>query len=404
MKQIILLFSLFFSFTAYGEDLLLKGGNIHTATADGVLENTDIYIKNGKIIKIGKDLKISASRVEDLNGKLVTPGFIAPYSQLGIVEIGLVPETRDDRSTVYSSGLSIVSAFNPHSTLIPYNLRGGITTALSVPSSSGLYSGLASAFSLSSSLEESLISQDIALFSNISSGEDSRAAKILLLEDSLDVASRVVETDSWNNERGLPSSSEYSSRDIIALKRVLSREIPLIVRADRASDILFLINFSIEKNIRLIISGGSEAWMVAKQLAKTKIPVILEPINNLPSSFNQLGARLDNASILNKAGVKILIASHETHNSYLSRQAAGIAVSYGLPWDVALKSITSNVAEVFGLKKIGMVKIGYAADLIIWEKDPLEVSAFAQQIYISGKLMSNESRSTRLRDRYLNLD
>ena len=404
MKQIILLFSLFFSFTAYGEDLLLKGGNIHTATADGVLENTDIYIKNGKIIKIGKDLKISASRVEDLNGKLVTPGFIAPYSQLGIVEIGLVPETRDDRSTVYSSGLSIVSAFNPHSTLIPYNLRGGITTALSVPSSSGLYSGLASAFSLSSSLEESLISQDIALFSNISSGEDSRAAKILLLEDSLDVASRVLETDSWNNERGLPSSSEYSSRDIIALKRVLSREIPLIVRADRASDILFLINFSIEKNIRLIISGGSEAWMVAKQLAKTKIPVILEPINNLPSSFNQLGARLDNASILNKAGVKILIASHETHNSYLSRQAAGIAVSYGLPWDVALKSITSNVAEVFGLKKIGKVKIGYAADLIIWEKDPLEVSAFAQQIYISGKLMSNESRSTRLRDRYLNLD
>ena len=404
MKQMILLFSLFFSFTAYGEDLLLKGGNIHTAAADGVLENTDIYIKNGKIIKIGKDLKISASRVEDLNGKLVTPGFIAPYSQLGIVEIGLVPETRDDRSTVYSSGLSIVSAFNPHSTLIPYNLRGGITTALSVPSSSGLYSGLASAFSLSSSLEESLISQDIALFSNISSGEDSRAAKILLLEDSLDVASRVLETDSWNNERGLPSSSEYSSRDIIALKRVLSREIPLIVRADRASDILFLINFSIEKNIKLIISGGSEAWMVAKQLAKTKIPVILEPINNLPSSFNQLGARLDNASILNKAGVKILIASHETHNSYLSRQAAGIAVSYGLPWDVALKSITSNVAEVFGLKKIGMVKIGYTADLIIWEKDPLEVSAFAQQIYISGKLMSNESRSTRLRDRYLNLD
>jgi hypothetical protein len=300
--------------------------------------------------------------------------------------------------------LSIVSAFNPHSTLIPYNLRGGITTALSVPSSSGLYSGLASAFSLSSSLEGSLISQDIALFGSIGSGEDSRAAKILLLEDSLDVASRVIETDNWNNEKGLPSSSSYSSRDIVALKRVLSREIPLIIRADRASDILFLINFSVEKNIRLIISGGSEAWMVAKQLAKTKIPVILEPINNLPSSFNQLGARLDNASMLNKAGVKILIASHETHNSYLSRQAAGIAVSYGLPWDVALKSITSNVAEVFGLKKIGMIKPGYTADLIIWGKDPLEVSAFAQQIYISGKLMSNESRSTRLRDRYLNLE
>ena len=404
MKTLIFLFSLVFSFIAQGEGLLLKGGNVHTADSEGILENTDIYIKDGKIIKIGKDLKVSASRIEDLNGKIVTPGFIAPYSQLGIVEIEAVAETRDDRSTVYSSGLSIVSAFNPHSTLIPYNLRGGITTALSVPSSSGLYSGLASSFSLSSSLEGSLISQDIALFGSVISGEDSRAAKMLLLEDSLDVASRIVEADGWNDEKGLPSSSSYSSRDIIALKRVLSREIPLVVRADRASDILFLINFSIDKNIRLIVRGGSEAWMVAKQLAETNTPVILEPINNLPGSFNQLGARLDNAFMLNKAGVKILIASHETHNSYLSRQAAGIAVSYGLPWDVALRAITSNIAEVFGLKKIGMIKTGYKADLIIWDKDPLEISAFAQQIYISGRLMSSESRSTRLRDRYLNSD
>ena len=404
MKTLIFFLSLIFSFVVQGEGLLLKGGTVHTADSEGVLENTDIYIKDGKIIKIGKDLKVSASRVEDLNGKIVTPGFIAPYSQLGIVEIEAVAETRDDRSTVYSSGLSIVSAFNPHSTLIPYNLRGGITTALSVPSSSGLYSGLASSFSLSSSLEGSLISQDIALFGSVSSREGSRAAKMLLLEDSLDVASRVIEADAWNDEKGLPSSSSYSSRDIIALKRVLSREIPLVVRADRASDILFLINFSIDKNIRLIVRGGSEAWMVAKQLAETNTPVILEPINNLPGSFNQLGARLDNAFMLNKAGVKILIASHETHNSYLSRQAAGIAVSYGLPWDIALRAITSNVAEVFGLKKIGKIKIGYKADLIIWEKDPLEVSAFAQQIYISGELMSKESRSTRLRDRYLNLD
>jgi imidazolonepropionase-like amidohydrolase len=404
VKTLIFLFSLVFSFIVQGEGLLLKGGNVHTADSEGILENTDIYIKDGKIIKIGKDLKVSASRIEDLNGKIVTPGFIAPYSQLGIVEIEAVAETRDDRSTVYSSGLSIVSAFNPHSTLIPYNLRGGITTALSVPSSSGLYSGLASSFSLSSSLEGSLISQDIALFGSVSSGEDSRAAKMLLLEDSLDVASRIVEADGWNDEKGLPSSSSYSSRDIIALKRVLSREIPLVVRADRASDILFLINFSIDKNIRLIVRGGSEAWMVAKQLAETNTPVILEPINNLPGSFNQLGARLDNASMLNKSGVKILIASHETHNSYLSRQAAGIAVSYGLPWDMALRAITSNVAEVFGLKKIGMIKTGYKADLIIWDKDPLEISAFAQQIYISGRLMSSESRSTRLRDRYLNSD
>ena len=108
MKTLIFFFSLIFSFVIQGEDLLLKGGTVHTADSEGVLKNTDIYIKDGRIIKIGKDLQVSASRVEDLNGKIVTPGFIAPYSQLGIVEIEAVAETRDDRSTVYSSGLSIV--------------------------------------------------------------------------------------------------------------------------------------------------------------------------------------------------------------------------------------------------------------------------------------------------------
>ena len=122
MKTLIFFFSLVFSLIVQGEGLLLKGGNVHTADSEGVLKNTDIYIKDGRIIKVGKDLQVNASRVEDLNGKIVTPGFIAPYSQLGIVEIEAVAETRDDRSTVYSSGLSIVSAFNPHSTLIPYNL------------------------------------------------------------------------------------------------------------------------------------------------------------------------------------------------------------------------------------------------------------------------------------------
>ena len=86
----------------------MKGGDVHTTDSKGVLKNTDIYIKDGRIIKLGKNLQVNASRIEDLNGKIVTPGFIAPYSQLGIVEIEAVDEYRDDRSTVYSSVLSIV--------------------------------------------------------------------------------------------------------------------------------------------------------------------------------------------------------------------------------------------------------------------------------------------------------
>ena len=156
-KILISLFSFFMSFYSFSEELLLKNAKIHTATDKGTLETADLLIRNGLIVRIGKNLSSYQAQVEDLSGKVISPGLIAPHSQLGIVEIELIPETRDDRSEIYSAGLNIDSAFNPSSTLIPYNLTGGITLSLTTPSSSGLFSGLTSVFSLSGSLEESLI-------------------------------------------------------------------------------------------------------------------------------------------------------------------------------------------------------------------------------------------------------
>tara|TARA_B100000686_G_scaffold29163_1_gene29524 strand:- start:18174 stop:19394 length:1221 start_codon:yes stop_codon:yes gene_type:complete len=400
-KIIICFLFLIISPLSLTEELILKNAKIHTASDRGTVENTDILIRDGKIIRIGKNLNSSSAEVKDLTGKVISPGLIAPLSQLGIVEIELVPETRDDRSDIYSAGLTIDSAFNPSSTLIPYNLTGGITLSLTSPTSSGLFSGLTSVFSLSGSLEDSLISSNIALSANISGGEDSKAAKIQLLEDSLDLSSLVSSSFKGDLDRLVPEDVNYSIRDLAALKKVMDKEIPLVVRANSASDILTLIKLAEKKDINLIINGAEEGWRVAKQLAKAKIPVILRPIDNIPNSFNELGSRLDNAYLLHQSGVKILIASHETHNSYLSRQGAGIAVSYGLPWEEALKGLTSNVADVFKLTKRGSIKSGHVADIVIWSGDPLEVTTFVEEVYISGELMPTKNRSMRLKDRYI---
>ena len=421
-KILISLFSFFMSFYSFSEELLLKNAKIHTATDKGTLETADLLIRNGLIVRIGKNLSSYQAQVEDLSGKVISPGLIAPHSQLGIVEIELIPETRDDRSEIYSAGLNIDSAFNPSSTLIPYNLTGGITLSLTTPSSSGLFSGLTSVFSLSGSLEESLIASNVALTANINGGEDSKAAKILLLEDSLDLASITdfglspfitkgeVKNALTRNTKSnyyeifksfLPADVYYSARDLMALKKVLNKEIPLVIQANRASDILALIDLSKRKNIKLVIQGAAEGWRVSKQLSEAKIPVILRPIDNIPHSFNELGARLDNASLLHKAGVKILIGSHETHNAYLSRQGAGIAVSYGLPWQEALKGLTKNIADVFNLDKRGSIKEGYIADLVVWNGDPLEVTSFVEGVYLSGKKVPVKNRSMKLKDRYL---
>ena len=404
-KKILIGFLGFFlSFYSISEELLLKNLKIHTATDKGTLEISDLLIRDGLILRIGKNLNSSRAQVLDLAGKVVTPGFISPHSQLGIVEIELIPETRDDRSELYSAGLNIDSAFNPSSTLIPYNLTGGITLSLTVPSSSGLFSGLTSAFSLSGSLENSLIASNIALTADISGGEDSKAAKILLLEDSLDMASKISrklpDFELWKST--FPKNVDYSARDIRALKKVMLKEIPLIVKANRASDILSLIELSKRRNFNLVIQGAAEGWRVAKHLANANVAVILQPIDNLPHSFNELGARLDNASLLHEAGVKILISSHETHNAYLSRQGAGTAVAYGLPWQEALKGLSKNIADVFKLDKRGSIKEGYIADLVIWSGDPLEVTSFVEAVYLSGKAVPVKNRSMKLKDRYLN--
>ena len=403
-KIVIGLLSLLISSFSLSEELLLKNAKVHTATDRGTLENTDILIRDGVIVRIGKNIVSSRAEEKDLSGKTISPGLIAPQTQLGIVEIELIPETRDDRSDIYSAGLSIDSAFNPSSTLIPYNLTGGITLSLTSPSSSGLFSGLTSAFSLSGSLEESLISSNLAMSANISGGEDSMAAKIQLLEDSLSLSSFFQPKEClerYHNNSSLPDGVNYSCRDLSALKKVVDKKIPLVVRANRASVILTLIDFAKTNNINLIISGAEEGWRVSRQLAEAEIPVILQPIDNIPNSFNELGSRLDNASMLYKSGVKILIGSHETHNAYLSRQGAGIAVSYGLPWEEALKGLTKNIVEVFKIDKRGSLQPGYIADIVVWSGDPLEVTSFVEQVYLSGESVSTKNRSMRLKERYI---
>ena len=246
----------------------------------------------------------------------------------------------------------------------------------------------------------------MALFASLDTGKESKSANILLVQDSLKLARIFDEKSDFEFNNNIPDSIKYSKRDLLSLKRVANKEIPLVISADRASDIIALIEFSKAEDIKLVIMGASEGWMVAQELSEANIPVIIEPINNLPSSFDKLGSKLENASILQEKGVKILINSdrYETHNAHLSRQGAGTAVSYGLPWNEAIKALTYNISSTFGLNGKGAIKEGFDADLIIWDSDPLEVTSFPDKIYIKGELMSPETRSKMLRDRYLKIN
>jgi imidazolonepropionase-like amidohydrolase len=155
--------------------------------------------------------------------------------------------------------------------------------------------------------------------------------------------------------------------------------------------------------MRAVIAGGAEAWLVARELAQAQVPVLVDPLVNLPGSFDQLGARLDNAARLHAAGVTFAFSQSgdATHNARKVRQLAGNAVANGLPWDAALAALTANPARIFGLADRGRIEPGQRADLVLWSGDPLEVTTYAEQVWIDGAPVDPRTRQTELRDRYL---
>jgi imidazolonepropionase-like amidohydrolase len=151
-----------------------------------------------------------------------------------------------------------------------------------------------------------------------------------------------------------------------------------------------------------VIAGGAEAWVVARELAAAGVPVILNPLDDLPADFDRLGASLENAARLHQAGVRIAFTAPDTEFTRNIRQFAGNAVAHGLPWDAALAAITSTPADLFGVGAIrGRIVIGHPADLVLWSGDPLEVTTLADREWIDGRAIELRSRQTELRDRYM---
>ena len=285
-NSIFIITSLFF-ISAEAENhsrILIQNATVMTATDQGTLLETDVLIDQGIITKVGLDIETTDAFIIDASSKIITPGLIAPHTTLGLIEIELEPATRDDSTDKYSAGFSIVDAFNPSSVLIPYNRSGGITSAIVVPASgSGIYSGMASVFKTDGLLKIEPVAKDIAMIMEFGGTKDSRAADMLMLKDSFNLARRFTTSRSSILKGGKYSEAgDYTVRDIVAIQRLLKGEIPLIVRANRASDLLKMIAFSKEHQINIVFLGAKEAWRIAETLATESIPVIIDPMDNIP--------------------------------------------------------------------------------------------------------------------------
>ncbi|HYL05593.1 MAG TPA: amidohydrolase family protein, partial [Thermoanaerobaculia bacterium] len=390
------------------ETVAITGATVHTMGPAGVLRGATVVIAGGRIQAVGAGVPIPAgARRIDAAGKIVTPGLLDSLTSLGLVEVNAVEDTEDatNEDPQVSAAFDVALGINSRSMLIPINRVEGITRAISAPAiGKSLFLGQGAAIQLAGG-GQTVVRRSVAQFVTLGeagarlAGGTRVAAAIRLREALRDALDYDANRSAYDRAERRPYS--LPRLDLEALLPVARGEQPLVAVVNRASDIEAILDLAHRLKLRLILAGAAEGWEVAGQIAAARVPVLLNPLTNLPQSFEELGATLENAARLERAGVTVAFLTGDSHNSRNLRQGAGNAVAHGLPWESALAAMTVNPARIWGLEDYGTIEPGKDADVVIWSGDPLEVTAAAEHVFIRGQEMPQDSRQIRLRDRYL---
>jgi imidazolonepropionase-like amidohydrolase len=397
---------------APGETIAITNARVLPVSGPGIERGT-VVIRGNKIAAVGAGVAVPAgARAVDAAGKIVTPGLIESATQIGIVEIQSGAEGTDDQATTdkeLSAAFNVVDGFNGESTVIPVTRVDGITRAVVMPSGSGhVLLGQGAMFDLTGAqAPASVVKAPVAVFANLgeagaAAAGGSRASAMLRLREALQDA---IDFDrhgvAWASAQRRPYAR--GRLDLEALRPVVRGELPLAVNANRASDLLAALRLAEEFNLKLILMGAVEGWRVADQLVARKVPVVIKPLTNIPS-FDALGATLENAARLSKAGATVVLSSFDTHNARNLRQEAGNAIANGLDRDAALRAVTLEPARVWGVAdRLGSLEAGKDADVVIWSGDPFELTTRAEHVFIAGREVSGDTRQKQLFEKYRTL-
>ncbi len=391
------------------QTIAITGGTVYPASGPK-LSNATVLIRDGRIAAVGTNVSVpsDATRI-DATGKWVTPGLIDGAGQLGLVEISAVPSTREGvlQGDTIAAAFNVAEGINPASTLIPVTRIEGITTALAVPAGH-LVSGQAVLIDLEgATIEQMLVKSPVGVMADLSeSGKDeaggSRAGSAdrlrRVFRDALEYERRKAD---FGRAQMRPLSA--SAADLEAVLPVVHGREPLIAAANRRSDIETALRLAREFKLRLVLAGGAEGWEIASEIAAAGVPVLVKPLDNIPS-YDALGIRYENAALLAKAGVTVALLETDTHQSRNLRQQAGSAVSYGMTWDQALRAVTLAPAQIFGVAdRYGSLEAGKVANVVVWSGDPFEFTTDVEHVLIRGKEIPLKSRQTELFERYKKL-
>ncbi|MFZ5793881.1 MAG: amidohydrolase family protein [Pseudomonadota bacterium] len=419
MKRLLLLSAAFLAAPAAAQSVAITNARLVIGDGSAPIEGGTVIVRDGRVVAAGKAVAVPAGiATVDAGGRWVTPGIVAGFTRMGIVEVDGVDETNDAgaRTSPFHAAIDIAPAVNPATSSIPLNRAEGVTRAIVAPDNAGsIFAGQGAVIDLGA--DRSPITRARA-FQFMEYGEGgaraaggSRPAALIAFRNAIAQARDYARDPAHYADQG--KDALLTRADAEALVPVVNGRMPLLVHVERAADMLALIELTRDfPALKLVFVGAGEGWMVARELAAAHVPVIASALADLPESFDQLGATQSNVGRMKAAGVLVGIGTindDEARQARREKQYAGNLVALtklpgatGLDWNAAFAAITSAPAEAIGLgDEIGSLKTGRRGDVVIWDGDPLELGTAVAAVYIDGIKQPLRTRQDALRERYM---
>jgi imidazolonepropionase-like amidohydrolase len=402
--------------------IALRGGKLLTVS-HGVIENGVVVMQNGRITAVGPaSTSIPAgAKIIDATGMTVYPGLIDAETHLGLTEVSADRMTDDmlEPSDEIMPHMHVYDAFHAETALIPVARINGITNAIVAPAIGDTLPGQDSFIQLAGrSADDMLIVRDIALPLNFTGrqrrNQTFESAKFPQTRMGMAAQLRQAFIDAQDYEAKLAAYDKKKATDpdkagaapkrdlkLEALLPYLHGQKPMVLAAEEPNDVQTVLDMAKEYHLKVILSHLAHSSEVLDKVAASGFPVIVGPIYEQPKEWERYDAVFRLPAEMAKRGIKIAFATYDAHRVRDLPYAAGYAEAFGLPADEALKAVTLNPAQMFGVDKdLGSLDAGKMANVVVASGDPLDVKTDVKHVFIAGQEVPMVSKQTELRDQY----
>lgn len=383
-----------------GAQVAVRGETVYTM-AGPMIRDGVVLIRDGRIESVGAASVVRIpSGYKIINARVVTPGLVDAHSTIGLS--GYLNQPHDqqqlERSAPIQPELRAVDAYNGRERLIEWVRSFGVTTVHTGHGPGSLISGQTMIVKTTSGeVEQATITPTAMIAASVGEsglGSAGRAPGTYSKEIAM-LRAELLKAQEYDRKQANAKEDQRGTRDLRAeaLARVLKGEIPLLVTVHRAHNIIAVLRLAKEFNIRVILDGAAESYIVAAQIKAANVPVIVHPTMYRAAGETE-NLSMETASTLRKAGIAIALQSGFENYVPKTRVVlfeAAVAAANGLTFEEALASVTIDAARILGVSaRVGSLETGKDADLALYDGDPFEYTTHCTGTIINGKLVSEE--------------